>query len=383
MRILLGLVLLAASFLAHPFDRGVAQAQQIVLPCVPSGNSCIPVSAANPLPTTGGGSLVIGTTAITGGATTQVLFNLGGVVSSDADFTYAGSGGLVRITGSYVSGTPMLGLGSSGTNTGISANSTTLQMDAGGNVVGAFSSAGRFQLSNQASAGIDLLGNGANVLQGFGTNGFQFGGPDVAAPSPTTIQASSVVAGNTNTGGATLTINGSKSNGSGGGDVVFQTTLSSAGSGVQNTLTPALTLKGGTQAANFTSTISAALSNVATTSAVCYNTGTGLLTYDGTIGTCNASDETLKTFFGSLSGNLSKLVTLSQSDHFGYFRWNDGDGALKIGAGAQTVAKVYPELVERGSNGIYSLAYDKLTIPLIAGLAELKIEFDEYKKSHP
>jgi hypothetical protein len=32
-----------------------AQAQAIVLPCVPSGASCIPVSAANPLPTTGGG----------------------------------------------------------------------------------------------------------------------------------------------------------------------------------------------------------------------------------------------------------------------------------------------------------------------------------------
>src|SRR5574341_1461202 len=33
--------------------------------------------------------LTIGTTTITGGATQQVLFNLGGVVSSDADMTFA------------------------------------------------------------------------------------------------------------------------------------------------------------------------------------------------------------------------------------------------------------------------------------------------------
>jgi len=46
------------------------------------------------------GGLTIGSSAITGGATTQVLFNLGGVVSSDTGFTYAGSGGTVTVTGS-------------------------------------------------------------------------------------------------------------------------------------------------------------------------------------------------------------------------------------------------------------------------------------------
>lgn len=45
----LGLFLLLTTLLPHE-----ARAQAIVLPCVPSGQSCIPVSAANPLPTTGG-----------------------------------------------------------------------------------------------------------------------------------------------------------------------------------------------------------------------------------------------------------------------------------------------------------------------------------------
>jgi len=49
--------------------------------------------------TVGSSSLVIGTTTITGGATTQVLFNLAGVVSSDSGFTYAGSNGQVTLGG--------------------------------------------------------------------------------------------------------------------------------------------------------------------------------------------------------------------------------------------------------------------------------------------
>ena len=44
----------------------------------------------------GGGGITIDTTAITGGATTQVLFNLAGVVSSNAGMTYV-AGGLFKI----------------------------------------------------------------------------------------------------------------------------------------------------------------------------------------------------------------------------------------------------------------------------------------------
>jgi hypothetical protein len=47
--------------------------------------------------TAGDGGITIGTTTITGGATTQVLFNAAGVVSSSADFTYSSTN--KRITG--------------------------------------------------------------------------------------------------------------------------------------------------------------------------------------------------------------------------------------------------------------------------------------------
>ena len=121
--------------------------------------------------------------------------------------------------------------------------------------------------------------------------------------------------------------------------------------------------------------ITATLANTATTSAVCYNTSSGILTYDGTLGTCNTSDERLKTFDHLPLGDaLGKLVSLSESAHFGYFHWNDpaqyGAGE-RIGAGAQTVASLYPELTDTGSNGYMSLAYDKLTVPIIQSLREI------------
>jgi hypothetical protein len=126
-------------------------------------------------------------------------------------------------------------------------------------------------------------------------------------------------------------------------------------------------------------TITAGLTNVATTSAVCFNTSTGLESYDGTLGTCNTSDETLKKFTGHLADSLSKLVALSQEEKFGRFRWIDPDKygqGDRIGVGAQTLQRYFPEMVERGSDGLYSAAYDKLAIPLIDSVAALKLMND-------
>jgi len=51
--------------------------------------------------TVGSSSLVIGTTPIAGGATTQVLFNLAGKVTSDSGLVYAGSSGTFTIDGNW------------------------------------------------------------------------------------------------------------------------------------------------------------------------------------------------------------------------------------------------------------------------------------------
>lgn len=43
------------------------------------------------------------------------------------------------------------------------------------------------------------------------------------------------------------------------------------------------------------------------------------------------------------------------------------------------MAQYFPELTATGSDGKMSLAYDKLTVPIIAALAELKADNDNLR----
>lgn len=97
---------------------------------------------------------------------------------------------------------------------------------------------------------------GRGIVTSKAAGSIQFGAQDAAAPVAQTLSVQSVVAGQANTAGAAFTIAGSKSNGTGGGDVVLQTTLSNAASGTQNTLATAVTFKGGNQQSNFGGIIS-------------------------------------------------------------------------------------------------------------------------------
>lgn len=120
------------------------------------------------------------------------------------------------------------------------------------------------------------------------------------------------------------------------------------------------------------------ITNVATTSAVCVNTGTGLFSYDGTLGTCTVSDERLKNIGPRVANALEKVLQISGF----YFTFKDPDTygrGEQIGVGAQTVEKVFPELVSTDSEGHKSVAYDKLAAPIIEALRELKADNDNLR----
>lgn len=120
------------------------------------------------------------------------------------------------------------------------------------------------------------------------------------------------------------------------------------------------------------------MTNVATTSAVCYNTGTGLITYDGTLGTCTVSDERLKDRVGPIENALTRLLTIEGF----YYTWRDpslGSGR-QIGVGAQTVERAFPELVSTDSTGRKSADYQRLTAPIIEALRELKADNDNLRQ---
>lgn len=119
------------------------------------------------------------------------------------------------------------------------------------------------------------------------------------------------------------------------------------------------------------------LTNVATTSAMCYNTTTKLVTFDGTLGTCTVSDERLKNIGDPISGALAKLMQIRGVN----YTWKSsiyGTGP-QIGVGAQTVEKVFPELVQTGADGYKSVDYQRLTAPIIEALRELKADNDNLR----
>jgi hypothetical protein len=172
MRILLGLALLAASLLAHPFDRGVVQAQQIVLPCVPSGNSCIPVSAANPLPTTGGSG-----GGSPGGSNTQVQYNNSTAFGGTSAITTDGTNATIA-TGT---GTLTVGAGSAITSSGPGGvlgsnafNSTAYAPLASPTFTGTATASGLLGTSSAGSAAAPSLfvGNSTTGLFSASTTGF-------------------------------------------------------------------------------------------------------------------------------------------------------------------------------------------------------------------
>lgn len=96
----------------------------------PDGSYYVTLTDGNGNLASAGGSsgITIGTTAITGGATTQVLFNLSGKVQSDSGFTYAGSNGQVTITSGALPSSPELFI--TGRSTPINTTAPALSINA-------------------------------------------------------------------------------------------------------------------------------------------------------------------------------------------------------------------------------------------------------------
>lgn len=217
-------------------------------------------------------------------------------------------------------------------------NSVLIGANTGNNIVG-----GGAEVIIGAGSGQGIVGNSFNTIIGYSTANTLTGGNNTIIGSQVVVSA----AANTNT--VIL------ADGAGQSRLDYGNTTASV-----NTITGAFAVTG--------------LTSVATTSAMCYNTSTKLVTYDGTIGTCTVSDERLKNIGPRISNALDKLLQINGVN----YTWKDvsyGSGP-QIGVGAQTVEKVFPELVQTGIDGYKSVDYQRLTAPIIEALRELKADND-------
>lgn len=127
--------------------------------------------------------------------------------------------------------------------TALTITGETLAITAAGAVTAGATVSGS-SVTSSATGTINWTGRAAFTSPAAATT--QFGFADAVGPTAQILQAQSATG--TNIAGVSLTINGSRSTGSGvSGDVIFQTGGTGAGSSAQNAFVTALTLKGATQ----------------------------------------------------------------------------------------------------------------------------------------
>lgn len=259
-------------------------------------------------------------TAVTTWPTTGTLIGLNAPTGVVTGLDLRSNGGTTLVTlQTSNSGTVQVGGGStvmsggSGFNT--NANITT-STTAGG--VGC----------TAASTGCSLfLRNTNTLLTSPASAQLQLGNADAASPIAQMLRAQSVLAGNANTAAVNTTFQGSLSNGTGGstgngGDLIFSTTASVAGSGVQNSAVIALRILSGTQEVRLPAITSDA---GLTDSSVCQDTTNhGLRAGSGTLGAClGTSSARYKANIADIDpGQLSIVLALLPKK----FNLKDGNG---------------------------------------------------------
>lgn len=200
--------------------------------------------------------ITVGTSVITSGTDTRVLFDDAGVVGESAGLTFTKATGALRSTSLALGGATI------GTNS-LAVTGTTL-----------FSGAVTANASIATSVGIYPNGvSSASIGSGTGNSAtslslastaaktvnltivdnaiLQLGAANSATPTAQTFQVQSVLAGTAAASGANWTLIGSLPTGTGtSGDIIFQTGVKTATSTTQGIPTTALTLKGETQLVN-------------------------------------------------------------------------------------------------------------------------------------
>lgn len=123
-------------------------------------------------------------------------------------------------------------------------------------------------------------------------------------------------------------------------------------------------------------------SSAAQTGTVCYNSGTGAVTYDATLG-CLTSSARFKTDIFGISSSEAlatvaqlKPVSFRKKEEFG----GDVDKDVQVGFVAEDVAKIDERLTARDKDGeVRGVRYQQLTAILAGAIKELKAENDNLR----
>lgn len=384
MRVLLcGMLLLglfSSGFTAFaPYE---AKAQQIILPCVPSGASCIPVSAANPLPTTGGG----GGGGITAGATVTgctanfsvFVSTAGAVACSDTQFMLSPSGtaanpgltgGVASTTGLYWPGAGQFGISVAGTN----------RMDFNSSIAARWHVPVPFNILLGAQLTIADVGLAHGLQMNAASGALNIIGT-LGAGETLALRVASV-ANLLLTG--TLVAIGPAVTAANTFPALKRVTTTLAVRLADDSADAPISASSGT----FSGALSATLATALAANVVC-NAGTAssALTLQVSATGCAASSARFKEGITSLNREQAFNDVLAFEPYSYFYRPEFQMGSDKhVGFTAEQIGSIDPQWITYEADGVtpHAVKYNEMVPLLVAAFQQLNDKFEAYKRSHP
>lgn len=374
--------------------------------------------------------ITIGTSVITGGTNTQVLFDDAGVVGESAGFTYIKATGLVQSTLLAIGGatigsnalavtgtsafagnitlgntsgpqvinaaasstTPTLVPNRADTTTGIGTQASgNLSLIIGGAEIGRITSSGLFVIGNAMSFG---LRGGSSLITSPANASWQLGSADASSGA---VAQTLTFQGNTGstTNGPLALIRGAGggSSTSIGGELRLSGGLSSAAAGTGGAVTiytaPAASGATATLSVSVDSTGLVTLPKIASDAAltdttVCQDTTNhGLRSGSGALGVClGTSGRQFKLDIQPMTAGLDDLMKISLVNYHYKDGFGDNGARLQYGVTAQDVEAALPDLARHNLNG-ETINFDSGALLFIGlrAIQQLKTRIDQMEKA--
>ena len=319
--------------------------------CTLTGPLAIVDGTANTTPLAISGASITGSATTSPGITITGTANTSGVIDGEALFaniTNTGVGAGSLLVDLQVGGVSKFSVNTTGALIASSSVQTS----------GAYSFGNGSQLTSSASGVFRFENNGSTNTFNLtapcatATPCMQLGLANSATPLNQVIQVAGSRSGtDTNIGGANLTV--TSGNGTGTGtpsNILFQVPVGGSTGTTAQTQTTALEISGANSGSSPT-ILMPGMANTATTSALCYNTSTGLITYDGTLGTCTVSTMRVKHDIVPLQSDILLAgVMKMQPDSF-FYNANMNTPGQQLGLMAEDLEKIDPRLVSYDDTG--------------------------------